>query len=70
MFYPYSNLFNFSLKSSNIPNDWKCANVVTIYKSGERSDPNNYRPISLLLITSKVMESIINDYVKKTYLWF
>jgi len=62
---PYSNLFNFSLKSSNIPNDWKCANVVPIYKSGERSDPNNYRPISLLSITSKVMESIINDYVKK-----
>ena len=61
---PYSNLFNFSFKSSNIPNDLKCANV-PIYKSGERSDPNNYNLISLLSITSKVMESIINDYVKK-----
>ena len=49
--------------------NWKCSNVVPIYKSGERSDPNNYRPISLLSITSKVMESIINDYVKK-HLWF
>jgi hypothetical protein len=37
---------------------------VPIYKSGGKSDPNNYRPISLLSIISKIMESIINDKLR------
>ena len=48
-----------------MPKEWKCANVVPIYKADGKSDPNNYRPISLLSIISKVMESIINDHLRK-----
>jgi hypothetical protein len=54
-----------SMKQGIIPKEWKCANVVPVYKSGGKSDPNNYRPISLLSIISKVMESIINDKLRK-----
>jgi hypothetical protein len=62
---PLSSLFSLSLKAGIVPLDWKLANVVPIYKSDGKSDPNNYRPISLLSIISKVMESIINDYLRK-----
>ena len=65
LYKPLTSLFTFSLKTSIVPDDWKCANVVPIYKSGGKCDPNNYRPISLLSIISKVMESIINDYLSK-----
>jgi len=39
-----------------IPSEWKSAKVTPIYKSGNKSDPNNYRPISVLPLISKVME--------------
>ena len=38
--------------------------MIPCYKSGGKSDPNNYRPISLLPIVSKVLESIINDKMR------
>jgi len=63
---PYlAKLFKNSFRSGVVPKEWKCANVVPIFKSGVKSDPNNYRPISLLPIISKVMESIVNDQLRK-----
>ena len=41
-----TNLFNRSLSSSIYPDIWKCGKVTALFKSGERSDPNNYRPIT------------------------
>src|SRR5277367_257819 len=62
---PLSSLFSLSLLHGVVPKEWKCANVIPIYKADSKSDPNNYRPISLLPIISKVMESIINDHLRK-----
>ena len=57
-----SKLFNHCLSESCFPSCWKLASVVPVFKnSGERSDPRNYRPISLLSIVSKVFETLIND---------
>ena len=40
------------------PNELKIAKVISIYKSGSTMDLNNYRPISVLNIYSKVFEEL------------
>jgi len=41
-----------------VPADWQLANVMPIYKKGQKEDPGNYRPVSLTLVSGKVMEQI------------
>jgi hypothetical protein len=48
-----------SLDGGNVPPDWKVANIRPIFKSGRRDRPENYRPISLTSIPSKLIEHII-----------
>ena len=38
---------------------WKTASIVPIPKSGDKSDPSNYKPVSLLSIASKLLEKIV-----------
>ena len=57
---PLSFLFNKSLKEG-AHESWLKAIRTAIYKKGARSDPGNYRPISLASVISKVMESLIRD---------
>ena len=56
-------LFNRSLKDSKFPSVWKRANVVPIHKKDSRSDPSNYRPISLTSILSKIFEKAVVKYL-------
>ena len=64
---PLSILFNKSLASGKVPSEWKLANVTPIFKKGDKSKPNNYRPISLTSVVCKLMETVIRDKVV-TYL--
>ena len=52
-----------SLQSSCYPALWKDANVVPLFKKGERSQPGNYRPISLLSCIGKVFERVIFKHI-------
>ena len=54
-----ASIFNASLSSGIVPSDWKCAKVTPVFKSGDRSDPSNYRPISLLSSISKILEHFV-----------
>ena len=56
---PLTNLFNVSLQHGIFPDTWKQANVIPIFKKGDKSSPNNYRPVSLLSSVGKVMEKCI-----------
>ena len=54
-------LYTKSLNETKIPADWRLSNVSPIYKSeGSKSDPGNYRPVSLTSNACKLMEKLIN----------
>ena len=55
--------FQLSLDQGQLPQDWKSANITPIYKKGNRTDPANYRPISLTSTCSKILEHIIYSFV-------
>jgi Reverse transcriptase (RNA-dependent DNA polymerase)/Endonuclease-reverse transcriptase len=62
--YPLFLLFNQILSSGRLPNMWKLANVLPLYKKkGNISDPANYRPISLTCVACKVYESFIKQHL-------
>ena len=57
-----TKLCNLSLSQGKFPHSWKLANVVPVYKKGCRDSVENYRPVSLLSIVSKVLErAVINN---------
>ena len=58
-----TKLFNRSLRSSTFPNIWKSGKVSALFKSGDRSDPNNYRPIIILPTVSKILEKAFHSQV-------
>lgn len=54
-------IIKFSITTGIFPDEWKLARVSPIYKEGAKSDPNNYRPISVLSVISKLIEKIAFD---------
>ena len=58
---PLISIFSLSLNSGKFPSNWKKANVVPVYKKGDKSVIKNYRPVSLLPIFSKLFEKCIYD---------
>ena len=57
-----THIFNLSLYHSQIPSDWKVARVTPIYKgSGNKSDPNFYRPISVISSVPKLLEKEVKN---------
>ncbi|CAG4940655.1 unnamed protein product [Colias eurytheme] len=57
---PLSHIFNLSLSSGSFPDCWKIAAVTPIHKGGPVDIPENFRPIALLNILSKLLEKIVN----------
>ena len=58
-----SELFQLSLDTQEVPEDWKKANVVPIFKKGDRSLPANYRPVSLTSIMCKILEHVVHSSI-------
>ena len=56
---PLEYLINISFSNGIVPNDFKIANIVPIYKKGSLSCTCNYRPISLLSIFDKLLEKLM-----------
>lgn len=45
--------------TGTVPKLYKITKVVPIFKSGDSSEPNNYRPISLISNFAKILEKIV-----------
>ena len=58
-------LFNLILNEGKIIPDWITAYIVPLHKSGAKSDPSNYRGISLLSCLGKLFLSILNNRLLK-----
>ena len=58
-------LLNNCMRSGIFPNELKIARVIPLYKSGDKSDITNYRPISLLPVLSKIFEKLIHSRLTK-----
>ena len=56
---PLTHIFNNSVETWIIPEDWKSANVTAIHKKGSRQEPGNHRPISLTSVVFKTMERLV-----------
>jgi hypothetical protein len=46
-----------------VPADWRDVNVTPIFKKGAKSSPSNNRPVSLISVSCRVMESLIRDAI-------
>ena len=56
---PLSNIFYRSLVTGQVPRELKTAKIIPLFKSGDRTNVDNYRPISLLNSFSKLLEKIV-----------
>ena len=65
LYLPVHHLFSLSLSKQSIPYEWKCHSITPIFKSGDKSQVKNYRPISLLCVISKVLEHLIFNKISK-----
>ena len=51
---------NLSIMADSVPSDWKIARVTPVYKgNGNKEDPTNYRPISVVCHIAKIFEKVI-----------
>lgn len=62
---PLEIIYNASLHAGRVPKTWKSGNITAIFKKGSKSDPGNYRPVSLTSVICKLMEKLIRAEVVK-----
>lgn len=62
---PLKKLFNKSIEMGIVPEDWKLANVTPLFKTGDKSKVENYRPVSLTCILGKILEKIIKKHIER-----
>ena len=55
----FAHLFQQSLDTGEIPEEWSLANICPLFKKGDRALASNYRPVSLTCILCKLLEHIV-----------
>lgn len=55
----FTHIINLSIRTGYLPDNWKISKVLPVYKEDTNSDPNNYRPISILPTVNKITENAI-----------
>ena len=60
----YQILFQASLDQGTVPSDWKEADVMPLFKKGDKTNAGNYRPISLTSLSCKLLEHVVHSNIK------
>ena len=64
---PLCKMYNVSLSNGVLPDEWKVAHIVPIFKKGDPHKASQYRPISLTSVVCKILERIVRvkllDYI-------
>ena len=60
---PIALMYNLTLSTQTLPSLWKTGNITAIFKKGDKNLPQNYRPVQLTSIVSKLIESIITESI-------
>ena len=61
----FTSIFQLSLDSGNLPEDWRNAKISCIFKKGDKHSAENYRPVSLTSVPCKLLEHIICRHMLK-----
>ena len=56
-------LFSFVFESGQIPDDWRIANVIPVFKKDSSSVCSNYRPISLTSVICRLFERVVKEQI-------
>ena len=62
---PVTFLINLSISEGEVPDELKMAKVKPLLKKNDRLKPENYRPVSILSIVSKVLEKAVHKQLEK-----
>lgn len=54
-----TGIFAASIRMGVFPSEWKASRVSPVFKQGIKSDPSNYRPISVIPVIAKIFEKIV-----------
>ena len=61
---PYvTTIYQKPYELGSVPDDWIMAVITALFKKGDTNLPVNYRPVSLTLVTCKLMEHIIFKHI-------
>ena len=60
---PLTHLYQYSMDHEAVFSQWKLARITPIHKGDDETEIANYRPVSLLSIPSKILESVVNDSI-------
>ena len=60
---PFNFLINISIKTGKFANQWKIGKLLSLHKGKglDKTSPNNYRPIAILPVTSKIIERAVQE---------
>jgi hypothetical protein len=56
---PLTHIYNLSLSLGVFQDEWKTAKVMPLHKKGDRYDIHNYRPISVISVFAKLLETLM-----------
>ena len=59
------HIINSCITNCELPPDWRAATVIPLHKSGDVSDPSNYRPVSILSVVEKLCERVVSTQLMK-----